>query len=340
MLRGEKMTKPVTHQDNTDIISIIIPVYNIEKYLSKCLESIAIQSYQNLEILLIDDGSSDRSPEICDAYKKKDKRFCVIHKENGGLSSARNAGIEIASGKYLLFVDGDDYIDKDMVKILYKRIKQDKSDMAFCNYLVVQNGIEKVSGEKLRNELWTWKDYWNYYFKYYGLACELTVNKLYARHLFGADIRFPPGRLHEDEFILHKIIDRCRLISSVSNPLYYYVQRDGSIVHNQFSVRRLDVVDALIGREQYFYERGLKKFAEYSLIAGQLIILDADTKLDLSDKQNKKVYKAYEQKLREEYKVMKKNASLHFRIRAYLLFYHKPFYKMLQKFVHRFVKRR
>lgn len=212
--------------------------------------------------------------------------------------------------------------------------------MAFCNYLVVQNGIEKVSGEKLRNELWTWKDYWNYYFKYYGLACELTVNKLYARHLFGADIRFPPGRLHEDEFILHKIIDRCRLISSVSNPLYYYVQRDGSIVHNQFSVRRLDVVDALIGREQYFYERGLKKFAEYSLIAGQLIILDADTKLDLSDKQNKKVYKAYEQKLREEYKVMKKNASLHFRIRAYLLFYHKPFYKMLQKFVHRFVKRR
>ena len=138
------MTKPVTHQDNTDIISIIIPVYNIEKYLSKCLESIAIQSYQNLEILLIDDGSSDRSPEICDAYKKKDKRFCVIHKENGGLSSARNAGIEIASGKYLLFVDGDDYIDKDMVKILYKRIKQDKSDMAFCNYLVVQNGIEKV----------------------------------------------------------------------------------------------------------------------------------------------------------------------------------------------------
>lgn len=115
-----------------DLISIVVPVYNVENYLDRCVKSIIAQVYTNIEIILVDDGSSDNSGKICEKWKEKDKRIIVIHKKNGGLSSARNAGIEIAKGKYIAFVDSDDYISKNMYSELYRVLKQNNSDIAIC----------------------------------------------------------------------------------------------------------------------------------------------------------------------------------------------------------------
>lgn len=238
-------------------ISVIVPVYNVEKYLPHCLDSIINQSYTNLEIILIDDGSSDNCPEICDKYAEKDRRIIVIHKRNGGLSDARNTGIESATGEYLAFVDGDDYIAVNMYEILEKRIIGDRADIAVCNFLYVneqgellqeknynlpilnkclesRNAIKKLSGPK------SW---------YYVTAW----NKLYHREIFDG-LRFPKGKYHEDEFVIHHIIQKCGRISCVQDPLYYYVQRDKSITSEQFSLRRMDIADALIDR-YYFAKR-------------------------------------------------------------------------------------
>lgn len=250
-------------------ISVIVPVYNVEKYLPHCLDSIINQSYTNLEIIVIDDGSSDNCPEICDKYAEKDRRIIVIHKRNGGLSDARNTGIESATGEYLAFVDGDDYIAVNMYEILEKRIIGDSADIAVCNFMYVndqgellqeknhnlpilneclesRNAIKKLSGPK------SW---------YYVTAC----NKLYHRELFD-ELRFPKGKIHEDEFVIHHIIQKCGRISCVQDTLYYYVQRDKSITSERFSLRRMDIADALIDR-YYFAKRHKYKELRDSSVA-------------------------------------------------------------------------
>lgn len=121
-----------------DLISIIVPVYKVENYLSKCLDSMICQTYKNIEIILVDDGSPDNSGKICDDYAKKDSRIKVIHKENGGLSDARNAGLKIATGKYIGFVDSDDYISVEMYEKLYNQAKKEDADIACCNYYRVK----------------------------------------------------------------------------------------------------------------------------------------------------------------------------------------------------------
>ena len=116
-----------------DLISVIIPIYNVEQYLKECLESVINQTYRNLEIILVDDGSKDKSGKICDEYKNKDERIKVVHKENGGLSDARNAGMKIATGKYIQFIDSDDFIDKDMIETLYNLIIENEADISMCS---------------------------------------------------------------------------------------------------------------------------------------------------------------------------------------------------------------
>ena len=135
-----------------ELISVILPIYNVEKYLEKCLKSVINQTYKNLEIILVDDGSKDNSPQICDEYAVKDKRIVVIHKSNGGLSDARNAGIEIAKGKYIALIDSDDYVEKDYVQFLYQLIKENNAEMSICSHTVLYTNrtrIEKETGEHL-----------------------------------------------------------------------------------------------------------------------------------------------------------------------------------------------
>lgn len=239
--------------ENTKV-SIVVPVYKVEKYLERCVDSIINQTYRNLEIILVDDGSPDSCPAMCDKFAEKDSRIIVIHKENGGLSDARNAGLDIARGEYIGFVDSDDYIAPTMYEVLMKRIVSDKSDLAVCEYVRVYD-----SGEQLKNKQWHQKAHNKCYtsnefiadlFIHNSGAYVVTVNKLYNREIFRT-LRFPFGKQHEDEFIIHRVIAQCKNISYIEDELYYYFQREGSIMNRTFNVRNLDYGDALIDRYHF-----------------------------------------------------------------------------------------
>lgn len=248
-----------------DLVSVIVPVYNVEKYLRKCIDSILGQTYENIEIILVDDGSLDNCPAICDEYAEKDKRITVIHKENGGLSSARNVGIDIANGKFISFVDSDDYVAKDMIETAYNAIIDQNADLCIFGIGWIYedgNAYDKVPSSPICNEVLTKEDVFkklvlNNSF-YYVPAC----NKLYKKTIFDS-IKFPEGRIHEDEFTVHYIFDACQKVVSIEKELYFYVQRDNSIMHTPFSLKKLDCVEAFIDRAVFFANKHLNTYAEY-----------------------------------------------------------------------------
>ncbi len=210
-----------------ELISIIVPVYNIEDYVRKCVDSIIAQTYKDLEIILVDDGSTDGSGAICDEYAAKDGRVTVYHKPNGGLSDARNYGIDRANGSYLGFVDGDDWIHPQMFEILYRMLKDNDSDISCCrceqhdpvSFLkdIEYSGVDVkvISG--------------TYAIQHTEVPLVMAWNKLYKKEVF-EDIRYPAGHIHEDEFVIHRICRKCDRIAVTGIPLYYYETREGSII--------------------------------------------------------------------------------------------------------------
>lgn len=251
-----------------DLISVIIPVYKVEKYLEKSIESVLGQSYSNLEIILVDDGSPDGCPTICDAYQKKYDKVKVIHKENGGLSSARNAGIDIASGKYIAFIDSDDTVHRDFIRILHDLCESYDCDIAQCDFLETKETSLFLSPQCNRKEevystVEAMKDFCkdSNVVKYW-----VAWNKLYRRELFDG-IRYPLGRTHEDMFTSHKLLYKSRRTVVTNLYLYYYLQRDGSITRNEEENMRntLDKVEALNELVDFFREKELNDELEYML---------------------------------------------------------------------------
>ena len=215
------------------LISVIVPVYQVELYVRKCLDSIIEQEYENLEIILIDDGSTDGSSQICDDYKSKDKRIKVIHRENGGLSSARNAGIDIANGEYIAFIDSDDWVDPKYIEKLYSVCEIYDCDIAQCSYENVINEDDfiwkdKTGGNK-QPMLYTGREFSYATYRLLSWECNLVWNKLYKKSLF-EDIRFPVGKIHEDEFTTYKLVWKSDKVGVISDQLYYYRYRIGSIM--------------------------------------------------------------------------------------------------------------
>ena len=205
-----------------ELISVIVPIYNVEKYLNKCIESIINQSYSNLEIILVDDGSKDSSGIMCDSYILKDKRIKVIHKENGGLSDARNVGIDKAKGEYIVFIDSDDWIDEKMIEILYNIIKKNNSDISICDYFLAYN--EEIQTQKEDIEIINLSNIEalkKIYDKDLGVCMIVAWNKLYKRNLFKDDIRYPYGKIHEDEFTTYKLLYKAEKISYTKQKMYY-----------------------------------------------------------------------------------------------------------------------
>ncbi len=228
-----------------NLVSIIVPVYKVEKYLNKCVESIVNQTYTNLEIILVDDGSPDDCGKICDEYKKADRRIKVIHKQNGGLSSARNAGLDICSGDYICFVDSDDEIAPDYVEILLKKQQEYNADIVCC--------LAKEINEQ-SNENFIWKSVQkdtvfsdNIIESYYKLRCgndfdnTFTVawNKIYKKEIFN-DLRYTEGRIYEDSAILLLILNKCKRLVIVPNALYYYLRSFNSITKSQMNQQKID----------------------------------------------------------------------------------------------------
>lgn len=228
-----------------NLISVIIPVYNVSDYLERCVDSAINQTYKNLEIILVDDGSTDNSPIICDNYAKKNENIKVYHKKNGGLSDARNYGLEKSKGEYIYFLDSDDWIEEDTIKNLYNALCDVKADVSigkiyFCckeedlnkftdinNYLMM-NSVETIT-EMAKGD--------NFAF--------FAPNKLYKKILF-KDIIFPIGKKYEDIYTIYKVIDRAKKIVYTPNAKYAYFQREDSITHLSFSRAQMDWVYAVL----------------------------------------------------------------------------------------------
>ena len=246
------------------MLSIIIPIYNVEKYLTKCIESVINQTYKNLEIILVNDGSTDNSKDIINKYSLIDSRIKVINKKNGGLSDARNVGIEIAKGDYIAFLDSDDWIELNMYEKLYSYIKQENADIVQCSYQEVYN--EEVNNQKIKEEikLISGKDsLYNLYGENHGKTV-VVWNKIYKRELFN-DIRFPKGKYHEDEFTTYKLLYKANKIVDLNLPLVYYRQRDGSIMNSKFNIKRLDALEAFNERLAFYKEKNLDELQQVTL---------------------------------------------------------------------------
>lgn len=247
-----------------ELISVIVPIYAVEKYLEKCIQSIRNQTYTNLEIILVDDESPDNCPLICDSYIEVDERIKVIHQKNGGLSAARNSGLEIAKGKYISFVDSDDYLYPDMYENMIEAIKVTSADICVCGIEPIYEGHFRGKLEKINIENSTYdkETFFQLISKWYYVT---TVNKLYRKEIFN-QLRFPVGRIHEDEFVIHKIVDKCTNIVTIPHIGYAYVQRENSIMNSKMSIKHLDLIHALINRYTFFKATGRKELAHRTAI--------------------------------------------------------------------------
>lgn len=243
------------------LISIIIPVYKVEKYLEKCIQSVINQTYENLQIILVDDGSPDNCGKICDEYAKKDHRIEVIHKSNGGLSDARNKGLEIAKGEYIGFVDSDDYIEADMYEVLYNLLKQYNADVSICNFYTVsqgkisiknaENGIKEYNRIEILKEILLDKNIQSY-----------AWNKLYKKELFD-EIKYPIGKKYEDIGTTFFLLEKCNKVVVTGKSEYYYINRQDSIVNNVTETTITDYIELIMQRYDYI-EENIKELSSYN----------------------------------------------------------------------------
>lgn len=242
--------------NGTPEISIIVPVYNVEKWIENCIRSVIAQTFNNWELILVNDGSLDNSQQICEKYAKKYSKIHLINKENGGLSDARNFGIKKAKGKYLAFVDGDDYIDSNYLSKLHTAIISSNASIAVCGYKEVDNK-KKILSLKRTNDFFVQKlvsgqTFLRILAEKNCTLCVVAWNKLYKKDLFKNN-SYKKGRLHEDEFIIAPLVYDVSKIALVDDELYNYVQRAGSIMSSKMTQKNLlDANDAFVERLNFY----------------------------------------------------------------------------------------
>lgn len=240
------------------LVSIIIPIYKVEKYLERCLISILNQSYKNLDVILVDDGSPDNCGVICDEYAKQDNRITVIHKKNGGVSDARNKGIDIAKGQYITFVDPDDFIHYKYVKTMVDAAEKFGCEVVQCEFEKGESDKFSILDEQSRFEIF---DNVNIF---YGRKLKITPwAKLYIRSIFSS-LRFPSGKINEDEFVTYKAIYGASRIVLINTPLYYYYQSPVSIMRGKNKEIKLDFIPAFEERIDYFQDKNECELAALS----------------------------------------------------------------------------
>ena len=255
------------------LVSIVVPVYNVSKYLDACVESLVNQTLHDIEIILVDDGSTDSSGDLCDEWSRKDDRVVVVHKPNGGLSDARNVGIEIAKAPYIGFVDSDDSVDIDMYEHLYRHAVSENADIAVCGVYIcfadktivqdpgkpmVLTGVEALkemfAGDRIR--IW-------------------VPVKLYSRRVLG-DAPFPVGKTYEDAYSVAEIFLRASRVAIDLHPRYHYWRREGTISTNPFSAKSLDIIEAFQNSYDVIMaaDSQLKPEAQYRLLWAYFEVLD------------------------------------------------------------------
>lgn len=302
-----------------DMISVIIPVYNVENFLEKCIESVLEQSYKNLEIILVDDGSTDKSGKICDEYKMTDNRIKVIHKANGGLSDARNTGLKTARGKYYSFIDSDDYIASEMLQIMIDSIKRNHCEIAVCNMIrFLENGDHFVFYHPVDTEqILSGEE------RFLTMNQPSVCNKLFDSELFN-NIKFPKGKYYEDTYIYHELLYQAKRVVLTGKASYWYRARPDSIVgRKQYTNQYFDFIEAIYYRarflesknvQPYWIEACLSLYAAYAN-AEKNIEKSEDTRINFNQSRKKFIW-AYNKIIKREM-----NIGMKQRIRLILLRY-------------------
>lgn len=276
-------------------ISVIIPVYRVERYLDACVSSVLAQTFGDFEIILVDDGSPDGCPALCDAWARKDPRIRVIHRENGGLSAARNTGIEAAKGQFLTFVDSDDLLEPDTLRRAWEAQRQYSAELVIINLVYVDDDnvpLGRPDFTIFQDEVLDEAEVWRRYFAlgeqkvYYAIAC----SKLIRAELFRT-LRFREGKRYEDQFLMPRLLAQCGRIACLAYPGYRYVQRGGSITAQGSSRNYLDRSEFLLEWCDYFAGKGDLLRAE-GLLNDAIQNLSEKERFDLSTPQQRARYRA------------------------------------------------
>lgn len=250
-------------------VSVIVPIYKVEKYLHRCVESILKQSFVDFELILVDDGSPDNCGKMCDEYAKSDNRIFVIHRRNGGLSAARNSGIDWSlknsNSEWITFIDSDDWIHPDYLMILLDCAKKFNTYVSLCNFSRVSDySINSIIKENLKVRKYLTEDF----FINFNLNAVIACGKLYNKNFF-KNIRYPESKLHEDEFTTYKILFECKEVCFVDEKLYYYFINEtgitGGTILGEWRPSRMDFIEAIQERLVYFKERNINSVYMWQL---------------------------------------------------------------------------
>ncbi|MRH42701.1 glycosyltransferase [Aquibacillus halophilus] len=299
-------------------ISIIVPVYNIEQYLRKCLDSILAQTFTDFEVIIVNDGSTDSSGDICDEYAELDNRVRVIHTYNGGLSSARNVGLKLSRGDFVGFIDGDDWVFKDMYQTLYELCNQTNSDISICTmYREIEGEIVYVDRDNYIKEMDN-VEAMRQLFK--GNLYRFAVwNKLYTKKCF-EHVQFPEGRIHEDLFTTYKVFAKADKVVFTNYAGYIYVKRDSSILTTNYNEKRLD---AFLGWNEIisFMNKNYSQLAEYYLSCFAYWVVDNVyyiTSQVQKSKDRKKFLSTIQNHVENHYKHIIKSANLDIKYKTHI----------------------
>ena len=287
-------------------VSIIVPVYQVENYIRQCIDSILVQTFTDFELILVDDGSKDRSGKICDEYAVLDQRVKVIHKENGGLSDARNCGMDQAVGNYFMFVDSDDYIAPTMLEYLYKALMNKEADIAVCNFLYFfEEDRKRDFSTNIQSEVLSGAEifYSRKNERVYGIWT-VAWNKLYKRETLG-NVRFRFGKYHEDEFWANDIYQMDIKVVTIPECLYYYRQRDNSIMGRKNIKRDFDILEALQERIAVYFMDERHADQAYKVMIFSLEYL-AESKKLITNKDEENQFLQAEKKTKDMIKRLKK----------------------------------
>lgn len=299
------------------LISVIVPVYKVEAYLARCVDSILAQTLADFELWLVNDGSPDGCPAMCDAYAAKDSRVRVVHQENGGLSSARNAALERFTGQYVCFVDSDDYIAPDALETMYAALTETGSDVAVGNMRAFdENGELRdfyapvkeravLEGEEMLSTL--------------NQPC--APNRLYRAEIYRT-LRFPVGRLYEDVFVYHQVLARCKKIVLTGKTGYYYLIRSDSIMHSRYDIRFTDIIFAIRERYEWLESIGQRQLANEARLFIYSRVAVACAHLDKNDPVHREKLKDITEIYRDCYRVLMKDGdvSVKQKLRLWLLY--------------------
>ena len=265
---GTGVRRDFTGMEENETVSVIVPVYQVEAYLARCVESILAQSYRRLQVILVDDGSPDRCGELCDGFSEKDGRVTVLHTENGGLSAARNAGLAIAEGEYVAFVDSDDFVHPDYIAALLTAARENHAEIAACGVTVYYNSLLQFGAPAGQARVYTPEEALRDIFTMENNVHVVAWNKLYQRSLFTDNgILYPVGKLHEDVATTYRLCAAANRIAFIPLPCYYYVQRNNSIMGGGFSMKRLDLLEASDGIGAFLKETPFSLDEEYAYYA-------------------------------------------------------------------------